>query len=109
DEPEIHQNIGRYDSLLDHAEEVAAAAVESGHFAFASGLLGQHHGVFRIAGICAGKGFHTRSPETAPRMRLRVIGRSFMRRPIALKIALPTAATAGTLLDSPMLFDPNAP
>ena len=32
-----------------------------------------------------------------------------MRRPIALKIALPTAAGAGSLLASPMLFAPNGP
>ena len=39
----------------------------------------------------------------------RVIGRSFMRTPMALKTALATAAGAGTLLASPMLFAPNGP
>ena len=99
---QVHENIGVDDTLFDEREQVATTANERCGASFLSRLLDESRGVLEITSVGIGKSFHA----SAPRILSRVIGRSFMRRPIALKIALATAATAGTLLDSPMLLAP---
>ncbi len=83
-------------------QQIAAAARDGSVLAAGLRLLNQSERVRKIPRVGVGEGFHA----SAPMILSLVIGRSFMRLPIALKTALPTAATAGTLLDSPMLFAP---
>ena len=89
-------------------EQIAAAAGERRRCGRSLlRLLDERHArAARSRGVGVGEGFHA---QRLPEILSRVIGRSFMRRPMALKIALATAAGAGTLLDSPMLFAPNGP
>ena len=106
DRLQVDEHVGRDDAAPSQPEQIAAAAgkatppVRPGALAATSADR-----VLDVAGVGVGKGLHA----SAPRILSRVIGRSFMRRPIALKTALATAAGAGTLLDSPMLFAPNGP
>src|SRR5712691_2629067 len=102
---QVHQHVRADDPLFHHPEQIAAAAGKRRRPPVASRLLRERHRLLKITSIGIDKGFHA----SAPRILSRVIGRSFIRRPIALKIALATAATAGTLLDSPMLFAPYGP
>src|SRR5207244_7306507 len=102
---EVHEYIRRYDPLFDQTEQVASTADNRCRSTLLLRLLEEGDRVLEITSIGIGKSFHA----SAPRILSRVIGRSFIRRPIALKIALATAATAGTLLDSPMLFAPSGP
>src|SRR5499427_3085913 len=105
DRLEIDEHVRRHDPLFHERKQVASAADEGAVFAVFVRLLHQRDGLLEITGISIGKCFHA----STPRILSRVIGRSFIRRPIALKTALATAATAGTLLDSPMLFAPYGP
>ncbi len=102
---EAHDEVGRDEALFHHPEQVAAAAGNRGGAAGLACVADERQRVCQIARVGVGEGFHAR----APRILSRVIGRSFMRVPVALKIAFATAAGAGSLLASPMLFAPNGP
>ena len=64
-----------------------------------------HNGLAEVARVLIDQGFHAMPPTSLSRL----MGKSFMRRPVALKIAFATAATAGILPASPMLFAPKGP
>ena len=66
------------------------------------GLGGPRNGLPQVPSIYVGKCLHA----SAPRILSRVIGKSFMRRPIALLTALAIAAGDKALPDSPTLFAP---
>src|SRR5579872_7210036 len=91
DRSQMNQNIGRDDPVLDHTQQIAAAAGDYCLAAIGSRLLGERHRLPEIARISIDQGFHANAPTSLSRR----IGSSFMRCPVALKIALPTAATAG--------------
>src|SRR5262249_23749857 len=103
-------------TILDEAQHVAAAAGERDRLVCVARTLRDGDGVAKLLREGVGKRPHATPPfpapedrETAPTILSRVIGRSLIRRPMALNTALATAAGAGTLLDSPMLFAPNGP
>ena len=106
---QIDQNVGRDEPLLHHARADRCRrrrATPCGPPAAPAGQASRR--AARSRALALVKVFMRSRPQRATILS-RVIGRSFMRRPIALKIALATAADAGTLLDSPMLFAPNGP
>src|SRR4029077_17160745 len=98
-------DVGFDDAFLDEAEQIAAAARERHGFSALVRVLGQLDGLLDVARIRVRKRFHA----SAPRILSRVIGKSFMRLPIALKIAFPTAPGDKIMPDSPMLFAPHGP
>ena len=87
---QINQHIRLNDKFLHHAQKIAAAANDRRRLPIFSGLLGEGNGLLETSRILVGECFHA----SAPKILSRVIGKSFMRRPMALKTALPTAATA---------------
>jgi hypothetical protein len=68
------------DTFLHKSKQIASAAGEQSLPPIALGLSGERYGILKVAGVGVGKGFHT----SAPRILLRVMGRSFMRCPMAL-------------------------
>ena len=106
DPSQADNHVWRDQAILHHAEHVAAAAGHSDGLSRPVRLLHRGDGALHISRARVPERFHVRAPD---RILSRVIGRSLMRRPSALNTALPTAATAGTLLDSPMLFAPYGP
>src|SRR5262249_44854134 len=95
-----------------HPEQIAAATGDGHAATGVAALANQGDGLREIPRARVGKGFHDRAPVravSAATSLSRVIGRSFIRTPVAFATALATAAGAGTLLDSPMLFAPNGP
>jgi acyl transferase domain-containing protein len=98
--------------VLHHPEQIAAATGKGDALLVLTRPRDDGNGVRGIARVDVGEGFHARTSfacDSAATILSRVIGRSFIRTPIALATALATAAGAGTLLDSPMLFAPNGP
>src|SRR5438093_13130136 len=105
DRLQIHDRVRRDQTILHHPEHVAAAAHDRRSAAGLPRLLRERDRALQIRRVRVAEGFHA----STSRILSRVIGRSLMRRPIALNTAFATAATAGTLLDSPMLFAPYGP
>ena len=98
--PEVHEDVGRRQVVLDHPEQVAAAA-DRGRPATLQTL----HGVGQACRIHVGERSHASASST----RSRVIGSSRSRRPVALNTALPMAATTGMIGGSPTFFAPYGP
>src|SRR4051812_2990932 len=111
DRLQADEHVWRNQPLLHHPEQVAAAASDRDRSAGAVRLGDEGHRVRDVAWPGVGESLHARSPLPARAATIfsRVIGRSFMRTPIALNTALATAAGDGTLLDSPMLLAPKGP
>src|SRR6185436_10550396 len=102
---ERDDDVGADDALLDEPEQVAAAASVPGGTTIAAGAARERDGVLGVFGGLVGKCLHA----SAPRILSLVIGRSFIRRPIALKMALAIAAGDRMMPASPMLFAPYGP
>ena len=105
DRREPHDEVGCDDPILHHAEQIAAAAGKGDGAAAAPCVAGERDGLLEVAGVGVRQSFHA----SAPRILSRVIGRSFMRRPIALEIAFATAAGPRMIPDSPTVLAPNGP
>ena len=90
------------DALLHERQQIAAAPGKRGGLAALPRVGGPRNGLPKVPSIYVGKCLHA----SAPRILSRVIGKSFMRRPIALLTALAIAAGDKALPDSPTLFAP---
>ena len=99
---EIDEDIRRRQVVLEHSQQVAASPDDG------SARAGRVETLYRL-----GQGpridIRETSHASASRTRARVIGSSLIRRPVALKTALPMAATTGMTGGSPTFFAPYGP
>src|SRR5205823_4102235 len=82
DSAQVNENVGVDDAFLHQAEQIAAAARERYGPPVAPGLAGQRDGMLKVARIGIGKSPHANAPTSLSRR----MGRSFILRPVALKI-----------------------
>ena len=102
---EAHHQVRFLDPLFDHAQQIASSAGVRRSGAGRAGHSRQGHRLTQRARVRVAQRLHV----NASMILSRVIGRSFIRRPIALKMAFPTAAGASTIPDSPTYLAPNGP
>src|SRR4051812_27952153 len=101
----MHQDVGRNQALLDHPQQVAAAARDRHALPLLRGRLQLAQRFVEALRIQIRESFHASTPNTLSR----VIGRLLMRRSVALKKAFATAPTAGIMVGSPSVSAPNGP
>src|ERR1700681_4520888 len=100
DRLQVNKHIRLDNKFFHEAEQIAATADKRRCLCILTRLLRERNCLLQSPRVRVGEGFHA----SAPKILSRVIGKSFMRRPIALKMALPTPATAWTIPASPMHF-----
>src|SRR5580704_10290823 len=101
----VNKHVRLDDKVLHQGQKIAATADKRSGLSVLSRLLDKRNCLFEGPRVHVGEGFHAR----ASKILSRVIGRSFMRRPMALKMELPTAANAWTIPASPMHLAPKGP
>src|SRR5580700_7615368 len=87
---QVNQHVRLNNKFFHHSQKIAAAADQRRRQSIFSRLLREGNCLLQSLRVLVGEGFHA----VAPRILSRVIGKSLMRRPMELKTALPTAATA---------------
>jgi len=94
-----------HDPLLHELQEIRPSGGERDGPAVLSSRLRERHRLIQGTRVLVCESFHA----SAPRILSRVMGRSFIRSPVALKIALATAGGAIMMPDSPTVFAPKGP
>src|SRR5262249_54350308 len=102
---QVHEHVRRDQALLNPSQQIAPDANGRGAAPLVPRLVEQSDRLAEVPRTSVGKGFHA----STPRIWSRVIARSLIRRPIALKMALATAATEGIMGGSPSALAPNGP
>ena len=102
---QIDNDVGPVSAVFDLLQQIRTAAGEGECPARCGCLMGRCHGFGNGMRIDIGQCFHT----IASRILSRVMGSDVMRLPVALKMALATAAGAGMMPDSPTVFAPKGP
>src|ERR1700730_11128225 len=102
---QVNKHVRLDDKVLYQCQKIAATADKRSDLSLLARLLDKQDCLFESLRVDVGEGFHAR----APKILSRVIGRSFMRRPMALEMAWARAATAWTIPASPMHLAPKGP
>src|SRR5579864_8955309 len=102
---QIYKHIRLDNKFFHHSQKIAATTDKRCGLSILPCLLNSFYRLVESLRVGVGKGFHA----SAPKILSREIGKSFMRWPIALKMALPTPATAWTIPASPMHLAPKGP
>src|SRR5579872_12737 len=90
DRLQVYKHIRLDDKFFHQSEKIAAPTDKRSSLTILPCLLNSFYRLIESLRVRVGEGLHA----IAPKILSREIGRSFMRRPVALKTALPIAATA---------------